>query len=480
MRVHTRNAVLTSNVAALSRRRCLQVGVLSWLGLDAAALAAMRKRSRGAAASAGRDGRDRHACVFIFLFGGPSHIDLWDMKPAAPREIRGEFRPVATSVPGISICEHLPLTARQMDKLCLVRSMTHHMNVHGPACSELYTGREYFGPPVTDQARPEDWPSLAAILTRYGASRRGLPSAAVLPWYTQFVGQDRRIAGQTGGRMGEEFNPFLIEGNPARSDFELPGLCTRDEVTAQRMERRRRLLGRLESATGRAPLSSEQVDRYRQHFQRASTLIEERALGRALRLEDEPAPVRERYGRTRFGQSLLLARRLLAAGVPLVTVNWDDDHKDDKVSPHWDTHVDNFPKLRDRLCPPFDRAYSAFVEDLAAGGLLETTLIVAVGEFGRTPRVGSVTQNNMTRPTGRDHWPHAFTAVLAGGPVRGGQVYGETVASGGYVKDRPVTPADLSATVLNHLGIDPAMKYEDRFLQIRQPLSTGRVIAELS
>src|SRR5690606_25125063 len=160
-------------------------------------------------------------------------------------------------------------------------------------------------------------------------------------------------------------------------------------------------------------------------------------------------------------------------------VNWDDDHKDDKVSPHWDTHVDNFPKLKDRLCPPFDRGLAAFVADLHERGLLETTLVVAVGEFGRTPLIGTVTQNSMTLPTGRDHWPHAFTAVLAGGGVRGGQVYGRTTANGGYVDADPVTPADLAATILRHLGIDPALEYDDRFLGIRQRLSIGQPIADL-
>ncbi len=184
----------------MHRRHCLQIGGLSLLGLNGPQLQALRAQSPSA--------RKHHACVFVFLFGGPSQIDLWDMKPAAPVEIRGELAPIATRTPGIELCEHLPLLARQTDKLCLLRSLTHRMNVHGPACSEIYTGREYFGPPVTDQALPEDWPSLSALVSRFGTSQHGLPPAIVVPWYTQFVGQDRRIAGQTGGRMGEQWNPF--------------------------------------------------------------------------------------------------------------------------------------------------------------------------------------------------------------------------------------------------------------------------------
>ncbi|MFQ5731220.1 MAG: DUF1501 domain-containing protein [Planctomycetaceae bacterium] len=457
----------------LNRRRWLQIGALAPLGLDAFALASLRQQSQAKPRA--------NACVFIFLFGGPSHIDLWDMKPDAPREIRGEFRPVATNATGIQICEHLPLSARQMDKLCLLRSMTHQMRVHGPACSEIYSGREYFGPPVTDQATPRDWPSLASLVTRFGDAPAGLPRSVVLPWYTQFVGQDRRIAGQTGGRMGEEFNPFLMQGNPKQHRFRVSGLQRPQEVSAKRFQRRRRLLQQLE-ANGRRhrPGGSKPLRQLNQHYRTASSLIERGRLARALKLNAEPARNRDAYGRTRFGQSLLLSRRLVEAGVPLVTVNWDDDHKSDKVSPHWDTHVDNFPKLKDRLCPPFDRALSAFLADLHDRGLLETTLVVALGEFGRTPKVGTISQNNMTKPTGRDHWPHAFTTLLAGGGVRGGQVYGETVASGGYVKDKPVSPADLSTTILHHLGVDPRTEYEDRFLQVRQRLSIGRRIDGLA
>ena len=455
----------------LSRRRSLQIGALSCLGLNATALAALRKESADAT-------HHKNSCVFIFLFGGPSHIDMWDMKPDAPREVRGVFRPVATNVSGMSLCEHLPRLAQQADKLCLLRSMTHHMPVHGPACSEIYSGREYFGPPVTDQATPRDWPSLAAMVTRFGKARPGLPNSVVLPWHTQFVGQDRRIAGQTGGRMGEQFNPFLVQGNPSRDDFTVQGLELPAEISVERFRRRRSLLRQLDSRERES--QTEAVLQFGRHSQQASMLVEQGRVGETLKLQAESVKTRDEYGRTRFGQSLLLSRRMVEAGVPLITVNWDDDHKDDKVSPHWDTHVDNFPKLKDRLCPPFDRAMAAFIADLDRRGLLETTLVVALGEFGRTPKVGTISQNNMTKPTGRDHWPHAFTALLAGGGVRGGQVYGETVANGGYVKDKPVTPADLSATILHHLGVDAHLRYDDRFLQTPQRLCEGKVIRSLS
>ena len=208
-------------------------------------------------------------------------------------------------------------------------------------------------------------------------------------------------------------------------------------------------------------------------------MLDDERTARAFELEREPLPTRERYGRTKFAQSLLLARRLVEAGITLVTVNYDDETRGDKVSPFWDTHNQNFPQLKDRLAPRFDRAFSAFLEDLDRGGLLETTLVVVTGEFGRTPRIGQTVQNNMTEQTGRDHWPHAFTAILAGGGVRGGQVYGETNSFGGYVKDKPVSPADLAATILHHLGIEPALEYWDEFQQVNRRLSVGSPIKAL-
>lgn len=458
------------------RRECLRAGTLAFLGLTSADLAAWRARAEsGSPAGQYR----RNSCVFIFLFGGPSQIDLWDMKPRAPAEIRGEFVPIDTSVPGIQLCEHLPLLAREMHRFCLLRSMTHQMNVHGPACSEMYTGREYFGPPVTDQASQQDWPSLASLVMRFGSAEGGLPPSVVLPWYSQFVGQDRRIAGQTGGRMGEQFNPFLVQGDPSRPDFEVQGLKLPDDVSPARFERRRELYEQLGSL---APprVSDVQLSRLvESNYRSAFSTIERSQQAGAFELEWEPAQLRDEYGRTKFGQSLLLSRRLVESGVSLVTVNWDDDTKHDKVSPHWDTHHQNFPKLKDGLCPVFDRAFSTFLRDLDERGLLETTLVVVTGEFGRTPKIGLVTQNGMTEKTGRDHWPHAFTVLLAGGGVRGGQTYGSTNDTAGFVADRPVTPADLAATILYHLGIDRHATYADEFQRIRQTLCEGRPVRDL-
>jgi hypothetical protein len=274
--------------------------------------------------------------------------------------------------------------------------------------------------------------------------------------------------------MGERHNAFLLQGDLARADFVFEGLQPDGDISVARLRRRRGLLNQL---PGRAPLGPA-VEMHDSNCHSAHELLASQA-GKALDLRREPLAVRERYGLTTVGQSLLLARRLVEAGVSLVTVNWQDETKIDGVNTCWDTHQNNFGKLKDLLCPLFDRAFPAFIEDLAERGLLETTLVVALGEFGRTPKLGQFTQSSNTRKTGRDHWPHAFTALLAGGGVRGGQVYGETTSDAGYVRDKPVTPADLTATVLYHLGIDPGQKYTDEFQHLRYRLSDGKPVRDL-
>jgi hypothetical protein len=455
----------------LGRRQWLNIAGLNVLGLTVPELFQLRARTAAAAPAARHRG---NSCVFLFLFGGPSHIDLWDMKPQAPAEIRGEFTPTATNIPGIDVCEHLPRLGQTMDKICLVRSMTHRMNVHGPACSEVFSGREYFGPPVTDQARPEDWPSLSAMVMRHGGSPAGLPASVVLPWYLQFPGQSLRIAGQSGGRMGEQYNAMLLEAEAGR--FRLGGLEPHVEVPLQRLRDRRDFLTALE--TGVRPPNAPIVDSFVRQSQQAYSLIENRVHS-VLDLNQESAATRARYGATAVGQSLLMARRLVEAGLPLVTVNWEDETKIDGVNTCWDTHQENFAKLKNLLCPIFDQVFPAFINDLAERGLLDSTLVVAIGEFGRTPRLGQFTQSANTKPGGRDHWPHAFTALLAGGGVRGGQVYGSSTATGGYVATQPVTPADLTATILEHLGIDHTLEYEDGFQRIPQRLSEGTPVTDL-
>ena len=469
-------SVLFRTNAAAGRRELIRVGALGGLSLA----------GRGLPAVTGQQGQQRSA-VFIFLFGGPSQLDMWDMKPAAPVEIRGQFQPISTSAPGVQICEHLPQLAGQMHRVCLVRSMNHRMPVHGPACSELYSGRPYPLPPVTDQARREDWPSLSALLTRSSLSASGLPPAIVLPWHSQFMGQSERIAGQSGGRMGEQFNPFLLRAGLDGGQFDAAELQLPDASAGQRLQRRTALLQRLQETriAGRGVLESGGQGvgsaaahvRWQQQHDSAVSLLSGGQLGVAVDLERERPEVLARYGGSVFGRSLLAARRLVEAGVPLITVNWYDDSFHDKVSPHWDQHNHIFASLKDRMLPIFDRAMAAFVGDLGERGLLSTTMVAAAGEFGRTPRIGQFTQNAMTEKSGRDHWPHAFTALLAGGGIRGGQVFGSTDHQAGQVRDNPVSPADLTATLLGHLGVSTDESWWDPIQGQWQKNSEGQRIA---
>jgi len=459
---------------AFHRRDVLQIGGLSVLGLTSADLSQLRAAPVNDASTTKRR---QNSCVFLFLFGGPSQIDLWDMKPNASSEIRGEFQPVATKVPGIQICEHLPKLAQQMDKVCLLRSLQHRMNVHGPACSEVFSGRPYHSAPITDQATPEDWPSLSAMTMRYGNSQTGLPPSVVLPWYLQFPGQGARIAGQSGGRMGERHDAMLIQGSGG-GEFQVDGLASDEAVSLARIENRRRLSQQLQLGNPQLAYSKKLVNDIDRHRDRAFSLLEHKA-GEILDLERETATLRDAYGRTSVGQSLLMARRLIEAGVSLVTVNWEDETKISGTNTCWDTHEDNFNKLRTLLCPMFDQAFPTFLQDLDDHGLLETTLVVAVGEFDRTPKLGQFTQSSNTKKTGRDHWPHAFTAILAGGGVRGGQVYGSTDRHAGFVTDSPVSPADLSATILYHLGVDHTQEYVSNNQGLGHRLSDGSPVRNL-
>lgn len=461
--------------ADFNRRQMLTAGSLGLLGLSEANLARLRAATPETPDNAKRR---RNSCVFLFLFGGPSQIDLWDMKPAAPIEVRGEFQPIDTTVPGVQICEHLPQLARQMDKICLLRSMTHRMNVHGPACSEIFSGREYFGPPTTDQATPQDWPSLSAMTMRFGKPHNGLPPSIVLPWYLQFPGQSLKIAGQSGGRMGERYNAFLVQGDLKQGVFEIPGMRMFDDVPLDRLAQRQRLLQTFErQMVGRFPTTNH-VRQFQADKDGAHQLLQNRASD-VLSLEKESPALLEHYGKSEIGQSLIMARRLVEAGVSLITVNWQDETITDGVNTCWDTHQQNFPKLKNLLCPLFDQAFSAFIADLSDRGLLDTTMVVALGEFGRTPKMGQFTQSANTQGTGRDHWPHAFTAVTAGGGIRGGQAYGQTTPNAGFVVDKPVTPADLSATIFHFLGIDPHLEYDDEFQQVKRELSEGIVVTDL-
>jgi hypothetical protein len=437
-----------------TRRDFLQAGGATALGLFLPQL--LQRRSSAATPSAIL-GRAR-SCIVVYLFGGPSHIDLWDLKPDAPAEFRGEFKPIDTNVPGIRLCEHHPHLARQADKLCLIRSMTHPHPRHGWGLYYMLTGRRHSRPDLDAPPTPDDFPGLGALVTKLARPRPGVPAAVTLPRWNRFLDLPNDYAGEKAGFLGSGYDPWLVKAQADGQSFALAELELPLDIPPGRLAERRDILAAVDSRIARWGESSQEFDALQQ---RAYDLLSSRAVRRAFDLAQESERLRERYGRHAFGQGLLLARRLVEAGTRLVQLNWHNDGSDVK-SPFWDTHKDNFNTLKNKLVPPVDRALAALLEDLQARGLLGSTLVLVMGEFGRTPRIGQVVMNGATDKAGRDHWPHAYTVLAAGGGIRGGRVYGATDNRAAYVTDAPVTPPDLQATILEALGIKPTAHIIDR------------------
>jgi hypothetical protein len=357
------------------------------------------------------------------------------MKPAAPSGVRGEFRPIATNVPGIHVSEHLPHSSRVVDRLAIVRSLHHPMTNHNAAAFAALSGRDPAKGDLEllsdDRGDP---PCLGSILSHALPRRPGLPTFVALPHVMFNV---VKLPGQSAGFLGSANEPFQVAADPSAPGFrpdelELPG-----DVPPQRLDRRASLLHLVDGA-----MPQQDLDGYRA---RAVDLVRSEPIRRAFRLDREDPRARDRYGRTKHGQSLILARRLVEAGVRFVAVY---DHQANGQTANWDSHENVFPRHRDDLLPPADRGFAALIDDLTSRGLLESTLVVAMGEFGRTPRINAT--------AGRDHWPHCFSAVLAGGGVRGGMLYGSSDKLGARPETDGVTPGDLAATILWRFGLDPS------------------------
>lgn len=423
---------------------------------------------RAAQATAGDPvecGNHIRSCILLIYYGGPSHLDTWDMKPNAPVEIRGEFRLIPTNVPGRHVCEHLPKTARVVDKLAIVRTMHHPMGNHNSAMFEALAGRT---PTGGDQDtlggdRKNDFPCYGSVLSYLSGQGLGprsrIPLTHVaLPHVMHNV---VTLPGQNAGFLGAKYDPLQLTRDPNQPDFQVDQLRLPPDLPEDRLQRRRALLASLRGPSNETTAA---VDDYRL---RAFELLGSRSVRRALDISREPSAVRDRYGRHKLGQSLLLARRLVEAGVGFINVN-------DKIfngqTANWDSHQNNFPRHRDDLLPPADQAFSALVEDLDQRGLLSSTLVVAMGEFGRTPKIN---QN-----AGRDHWPYCYSVVLAGAGVQGGAGYGRSDRIGAYPEDQPVTPGDLAATIFWRFGLDPRRHIIDR-LDRPHRLALGNPLREL-
>jgi hypothetical protein len=408
------------------------------------------------------------SCVLFLLHGGPSQLDVWDLKPRAPAEVRGEFSPIATNVPGMHIVEHLPRLAQIADHFTIVRSMTHESLFHNTAPSLVMTGSTPPGDVLAFTPTDNDFPHLGAQLAWKETAPRNVPTAVSLP--DPVTDGPYTTPGQNGGFLGTRYAPFAVYGDPNDAAFSVDGLANERELQAERLQGRRALLSAIDGQ--RPALSAHpraaQLDGYRE---RAYALLQSDATRQAFEISREAPRVRERYGRHKYGQSLLLARRLVEAGVRLVTVYWGG--RVNNPVPHWDTHFKNNTRLQHELLPPFDQCFSAFLLDLEQRGLLDTTLVVCMGEFGRTPRFGQNTGNGVD-DTGRDHWPQCYSIVLAGGPAPGGRVLGRSDRFAAYPAEDPYTPADVTATILHALGVNPRDEVLDNFGR-RVPLSTGNV-----
>jgi Protein of unknown function (DUF1501) len=444
----------------VSRRDLLRAGALGTFGLTLPGLFRLQ-----AAASANRR-PPADACILIFLWGAPSQYETFDPKPDAPPGIRGEFGVIRSNVPGTILGEHIPQLARRADRYAIVRTCMQTSTHHQSAGYEALTGF----PPTSDivalTAKPSDHPNLGSVVARLAPGRADMPAFVTLPQLIADVGN--LTPGQSAGYLGRPFDPLTVTNDPAAPDFGVQDLTLAPDVSVSRLAQRRSLLAvvdrqqrALERSAARQALGA--------YEDRAVRLLSSRRVREAFDLSREPAALRDRYGRHTYGQSCLLARRLVEAGVKLVTVFSAEGGKTPQDA--WDTHKDNFRKLKNQLLPPMDQGTSALLDDLHQRGLAERTLLVWTGEFGRTPRIN--------KDAGRDHWANCYSLFLAGGGVRPGQVYGQSDRTGAYpVSGRVFTPGDLCATVYHCLGIDPRTELTDP-LGRPLPICRGEPMREL-
>lgn len=465
--------------SGLTRRELLQIGGAGLFGLSLPRLLAAEEQG-GLPIAGGR----AKSVLFLFLFGGPSQLETFDMKPDAPSTVRGPFKPIASKTPGLRLCEHLGRTAQVSDKFAVIRSMTHPHNDHN-ACHYIQTGHKWTRSAANGSdvnARPTDWPAMGSVVEYLSqrmpdAGRRALPDYVYLPNNLGHLqGYDR--TGQYAGWLGSAYNalatdirkrdkndnPFFRDCTDEELDYRIKGLVSTDDLSLERLRGRKSLLEQFDSARRQ----SDRAAAYRTQDQlrdRAATLVMSDQIRTALDIRQEKEELRDRYGRHLFGQSVLMGRRMVEAGSRFVTVLWDAP---DGYS--WDSHRSS-KHLEQHLVPGFDQAFSALIEDLDQRGLLDETLVVAVGEMGRTPKGNGA--------WGRGHWSYCFPCLLAGAGIQGGLLYGESDKTAAYPKDKPTSPEDLAATIYWALGIDPEIRLPDAQGRPVPIVEGGRVLREL-
>ncbi len=449
----------------LSRREMLRIGGLGVAGLSLADV--LRPQPARAATSAPR----AKSCIVLFLMGGPPQHSTWDPKPDAPAEVRGEFGPISTTVPGMQLSELLPQTATHAEHLALLRAVRTGDNAHSSSGYYMMTGvpHQPMNAENANPGAPNNWPHFAAVVDHVQARRTSLPGAVRLPhhiWNT-----DGSVwPGQDAGFLGGASAPWLFRCEPNSPDFRVPEFTLASDVTLGRVAGRRSLLGQIEQLGREAAANPTVLGHYDDATRQAFDLLTAPASRAAFRLADEPDASRDRYGRTQFGQSVLLARRLVDAGVRLVQVNWFRGPDEPSDAPCWDSHAREAKRLKTVLAPPLDQALSALLTDLVDRRILDDTLVVCMSEFGRSPKIDP--------NGGRGHWGNVFSVALAGGGIRGGCVHGASDKIGGEPQDGLVRPPDLLATIFHCLGIAPETELHDP-LGRPFPVARGDVVREV-
>jgi hypothetical protein len=441
----------------LTRRGLLHVGALGGIGLSLPQLLAADTQSHSARAD---------SSIVIFLNGGPSHLDMWDMKPTAPQEIRSPFNSIPTSLTGVHFCEYLPQLARQMHQCVLVRSMNHSVNnSHAAAVYVALTGHDRGE--QGGGAKPSDHPNIGSVLSMLRPSAPTSFPYVALPWKTKEGAGGPLQPGFLGGIIGANHDPFWVLDDANAAEFRVRELSLPEDVSMPRMAARSRLLAGLDHPDNpKQSAFTRSLDVMTTHQQRAFDMLTSDAAQRAFQIDREPASVRDAYGRNIYGQSTLLARRLIEAGTRVVTLSWAPD-----ANATWDTHGNNFNKLRDTLLPQFDQAAGSLIRELDERGMLERTLVAILGDFGRTPRVNA--------NAGRDHWNSCYSILLAGGGLKQGLVYGASDRIGAVPAKNPTSPADIISTLYHLLGVDPRMNIHDLLDRPHLLVPGGRIMNEL-
>ena len=447
----------------ISRRRCLHLGALGVAGCGLSL-----QRLLAAEADVPRWGIRPTAdnCILVFLDGGPSHLDMWDMKPHAPDGIRGEFKPIATSLTGYQISEHLPRLSQHMHRATVVRSMHHTVNnSHGAAVYTALTGHDRGE--VGGLASQNDHPHMGAVLAKLRPSPPNVLSHVHLPYITQEGAGNPPQPGFFAGFLGRSYDPLFVLNDPNAPSFSVPELTLQQDVAAARLSLRRELFQKVSGTLGSVPDTAPPATEVTRMQSRAMDLLSSERAQRAFRLTDEADADRERYGRNVYGQSVLLARRLIEAGTRLVTISW---------APHanatWDTHGSNFKALKETLLPQTDAACSSLIADLADRGLLDRTLVAIFGDFGRTPRINA---NN----AGRDHWNYCYSLMLVGGGIRAGHIHGASDSTGAFPAHSALTPGDIIATLYHTLGVPAHHELFDQLHRPHRVVPVGEVVGEL-